>query len=106
MHDESPPGKFPLGRMELEVGPDQIVRQPGQSNFAGSALRPVEGVFRAAEMLDVPWQEAWTRLSETPAKLMGLRNELAVGQPATFCELKFSAAQPLPELRVCVNGAW
>ena len=102
----APPGKYPLGRMELEVGPDQIVRQPGQSNFAGSALRPVEGVFRAAEMLDVPWQEAWRRLSETPAKLMGLRNELAVGQPATFCELKFSAAQPLPELRVCVNGAW
>ena len=102
----SPPGKYRLARMELEVGPDQIVRQPGQSNFAGSALRPVEGVFRAAEMLDAPWQESWTRLSETPAKAMGLRNELAVGQPATFCELKFSSARPLPELRTCVNGAW
>lgn len=102
----APPGKYQLARMELEVGPDQIVRQPGQSNFAGSALRPVEGVFRAAEMLGCPWQEAWARLSETPAKAMGLKHELTVGQPANFCEIKFNPGHPLPELRTCVNGGW
>jgi dihydroorotase-like cyclic amidohydrolase len=38
-------------------------------------------------MLRCPWQETWRRFSETPAKLLGLRNELAVGQPADFCAL-------------------
>ena len=93
----APPGTFHLGRMELEVGLDQIVRQPGQSNFAGSALQPVAGVFRAAEMLDCPWQETWARLSETPAKAMGLRIELAAGQPATFCELNLTPGRPTDE---------
>ena len=35
-----PPGRYTLGRLEIEVGPDQVVRHPGQTNFAGSALRP------------------------------------------------------------------
>src|SRR5204863_2163181 len=45
----APPGKYRLGKMELQVGADQIVRQPGKQLFAGSALRPIDGVFRAAE---------------------------------------------------------
>ena len=83
-----PPGRYKLGSMELEVGPDQIVRQPGKSLFAGSALRPIDGIFRAAQMLGCPWQDVWARFSQAPAALMGLRNELAVGQPADFCVLK------------------
>ena len=67
------------------VGPDQIVRQPGRTNFAGSALRPVDGVFRAARMLNGRWQESWTRLSETPARLMNRPVGLSLGAPADFC---------------------
>ncbi len=81
------PGKFKLGAMELEVGEDQIVRQPGKTNFAGSALSPIDGVFRAAEMLGVPWQETWKRMAEAPAHFMGLKNEIAAKQPANFCLL-------------------
>jgi N-acetylglucosamine-6-phosphate deacetylase len=81
------PGHYSLGKMRLEVGPDQIVRQPGQRLFAGSALRPIDGVLRAAQMLGCPWQEAWRRFSEIPAKLMGLRNELAENQRG-FCLVK------------------
>jgi N-acetylglucosamine-6-phosphate deacetylase len=88
------PGKFKLGAMELEVGKDQIVRQPGKTNFAGSALSPVDGVFRATEMLGVPWQETWKRASEAPAKFMGLRNEIAEGQLANFCLIDVSSAPP------------
>jgi len=73
------PGRYRLGALELEVGEDQIVRQPGKTNFAGSALKPIEGVFRAAEMLNCPWQECWRRFSEAPAKLIGFQNELKVG---------------------------
>ncbi|MBT7026205.1 MAG: N-acetylglucosamine-6-phosphate deacetylase, partial [Verrucomicrobia bacterium] len=51
------PGTYRLGQLELEVGPEQIVRLPGTPNLAGSALTPIEGVRRAAEMLDCDWQD-------------------------------------------------
>ena len=95
----APPGRYTIGKLIVEVGADQIVRQPGKSNFAGSALRPVDGVFRAAEMLHGPWQEAWARFSTLPAKLIGLRHELAVGQPATFCLLKIAGNGELLDLQ-------
>jgi N-acetylglucosamine-6-phosphate deacetylase len=78
------PGRYRLGPVEVEVGADQIVRQPGQTNFAGSALTPVEGVFRAAKMLNRPWQECWQRFSEAPARFIGFKNELRVGTKS-FC---------------------
>jgi N-acetylglucosamine-6-phosphate deacetylase len=83
-----PPGRYRLGKMELEVGADQVVRQPGKSLFAGSALRPIDGVFRAARMLDCAWQKVWGRFSSSPARLMGLENELGVGGAADFCLLR------------------
>src|SRR5207248_1043957 len=93
-------GHYKLGKMELEVGPDQIVRQPGKALFAGSALRPVEGVFREAQMLGCPWQETWARFSQAPAKLLGLSNELAVGQPADLRLLKVAPENRLLDLHV------
>lgn len=80
-------GKYRFGELELEVGADQIVRQPGQSNFAGSALRPIDAVFRAAKMLNQPWQECWRRLSEVPAQFVGFQNELSVGAKS-FCVIE------------------
>ena len=100
----APPGRYKMGKKEVDVGPDQVVRPPGQPLFAGSALRPVEGVFRAAQMLNCPWPETWARLSETPAKFMGLQNELAVQQPATFCVLKVAEQNELEDLQAYVNG--
>jgi N-acetylglucosamine-6-phosphate deacetylase len=85
-----PPGRYRLGRLELEVGADQIVRQPGGTNFAGSALRPIDGVRRAAEMLGTSWREPWRSFSEIPAKFMGLGSGLVVGQPAEICVIKAS----------------
>lgn len=97
----APPGRYHMGRLEVEVGADQIVRQPGRTNFAGSAARPIEAVFRAAAMLQCAWQDVWARLSATPARFMGMRNELAVGQPAEFCLLKVSAENHLEAFAVC-----
>jgi N-acetylglucosamine-6-phosphate deacetylase len=44
-------GEFTLGRLRLRVGEDGIVRLPGSSHFAGSALRPSQLRERAAAML-------------------------------------------------------
>ncbi len=98
------PGRYMLGELELEVGSDQIVRQPGQSNFAGSALRPIDGIFRAAAMLDVSWREVWRRMSEVPARFMGLGDELAVGRSANFCVLTEKAGGGLADLRFFERG--
>lgn len=98
------PGRYPLGKLTLEVGPDQIVRQPGRPNFAGSALRPIEGVFRAAKMLGCSWQKVWPRLSEIPAKLMELPAGLRVGAPADLCLMQIAEGNEQKKLRVIVNG--
>jgi N-acetylglucosamine-6-phosphate deacetylase len=100
----APPGKYKLGALELEVGPDQIVRQPGKTNFAGSALKPIVGVFRAAYMLQQPWQEAWKRFSEIPARMMNLPHGLEKGKPANFCLLKFAGENQLAEFRTFSQG--
>lgn len=100
----APPGRYTIGKLEVEVGTDQIVRQPGKTNFAGSALRPVDGVIRAAEMLQCPWPEVWRRFSEIPAKLLGLRRELAVGDRATFCVVRESEAPARLHVQTIWNG--
>jgi N-acetylglucosamine-6-phosphate deacetylase len=81
----APPGRYPLGGLELEVGADRVVRFPGSSNFAGSALRPDEGVQLAARMLGCGWQKVWKQFSEVPASLMNLPSGLAVGAAADLC---------------------
>lgn len=97
----APPGTYPLAHMQLEVGEDQIVRQPGKTNFAGSALRPIDGILRAARMLNKPWQSVWPYFTEAPAKLMGLRSSgLEIGDPADFCLLQFRGDGSLESCRV------
>ncbi len=98
------PGKFSIGKLSVEVGADQIVRQPGKTNFAGSALRPIDGVMRAAQTLGCPWQKVWRRSSETPAKLIGLRSELRVGADANFCLLTLDASGGLVGLKTFERG--
>ncbi len=96
----APPGRHTLGALEVEVGVDQIVRQPGKINFAGSALRPIDGIFRAAEMLGCPWQEVWNRFSTAPAKLMGLKTGLEIGKPANICRFEIGPDRGLVELNM------
>ncbi len=88
----APPGPYPLGPMIVHVGPDGIVRQPGRSNFAGSALRPIDGVHRAARMLNTDWQNLWDGFSTRPRRFLGLPHGLEPGQPADFCLLQPSRA--------------
>ena len=81
------PGIFPLANMQVEVGADGIVRQPGKANYAGSSLAPLEGVRRAAEILRRTPQSVWDFFSTQPAKFIGLPPALVAGAPADFCLL-------------------
>jgi N-acetylglucosamine-6-phosphate deacetylase len=100
----APPGRYALGPRQLEVGVDQVVRLPGQPYFAGSALRPVDGVWRAASMAEEPWQAAWRRFSQLPAEWLGLPCGLGVGKRADFCLIPVSESKPPGRLRVFVGG--
>lgn len=92
----APPGRYTIGKLELEVGGDGIVRQPGKSNFAGSALRPIEGIKRATEMLGRTWQEVWDAYSVQPARWAGLPAGIEPGVPASFCVLEVAHGQIRP----------
>jgi N-acetylglucosamine-6-phosphate deacetylase len=100
----SPPGKYTLGKVEVETGSDQVVRLPGTPYFAGSALRPIEAVQRAAHMLQIPWSLAWKRASVTAAAFAGVRNDLQPGLPANFCLVR-TTPEGVPQVeRTYFNG--
>jgi len=84
------PGEYTVGHNKLHVGDDQIVRVPGQSNFAGSALRPLQGVERASEMLSRTWRDVWDIGSINPATLIGLSAGLSIGDVADICVVRGS----------------
>jgi N-acetylglucosamine-6-phosphate deacetylase len=100
----APPGLYTVGPHRVQVGADRVVRQPGRSNYAGSALTPIEGIRRAATMLSRSWPEAWALLSTNPARFMGWQRSLTVGTPANLVLLKGSASASPDVERVYVEG--
>jgi len=49
----APPGRYRIAHHVLEVREDRVVRSPGTSSFAGSALAPDEGVRNVSRWLDL-----------------------------------------------------
>lgn len=94
------PGRYALAGQILEVGVDQVVRQPGQPNFAGSALSPLDGISRAMDMTGESWRSIWSRYSVVPAQFMGLDLELKLGAPLRFCQVNVSNEGELEEIVV------
>jgi len=87
----APPGRHPLGRLWVEVGPDRVVRLPGTAYFAGSSLRPIEAIHRAAAMLGCSWVEAWKGISRRAARFAGFDTALQPGSNHPVCLIKISA---------------
>jgi len=100
----SPPGRYRFGGLEVDVGADQIVRQPGKSNFAGSALTPIQGVIRAAEMLGCSWRDVWDCFSTVPRHLMQLDSTMDAGGDANFCILETNPSGEIFKGTVYVRG--
>jgi N-acetylglucosamine-6-phosphate deacetylase len=67
------PGRYRIGRLEIEVGGDGVVREPGQRNFAGSSLTMDRAAENAASWL------GW-RMAEVEAAC-GERVRAALGLP-------------------------
>lgn len=54
----APPGRYRLGRLEVEVGADRVVREPGKASFAGSALTMDQAARNVETFLGWPAAEA------------------------------------------------
>jgi N-acetylglucosamine-6-phosphate deacetylase len=102
---DAPPGRHTIGELDVEVGADRIVRQPGRNNYAGSALRPLDGVVRAAQMLGCGWCDIWDGFSVRPAEFAGVNHELTVGDPADFCFVQTDNIACILSLRTFVQGS-
>lgn len=66
------PGRYPIGRLTIEVGTDGVARQPGGTGFAGSTLTPDEGVQRCIRYLGMPAAEAARLWSDAAAAAFGV----------------------------------
>jgi N-acetylglucosamine-6-phosphate deacetylase len=100
----APPGEYTIGDVKLAVGEDQIVRQPGRTNFAGSALRPMDAIRRASEMLSCSWRDVWDHYSTVPAHLMGLDCRVRANCTANLCVLETNAAGSIIGGQTFVDG--
>ncbi len=75
----APPGRYHLGDLEVEVGDDRVVRQPGKTNFAGSALTLDDAVANAMEWAGLSLADAVDMASLHPAHLFKLSAEPPCG---------------------------
>lgn len=77
-------GIYSLGEVLVEVCTDGSARLPGSRRLAGSTLTPLQGVVGAERMAGIYLEDAWEAFSTRPASLLGLKHELAAGNPADF----------------------
>ncbi|HWA85471.1 MAG TPA: amidohydrolase family protein [Opitutus sp.] len=68
----SPPGRYTIGGLEIDIGADRIARQPGSDGFAGSTLTPDDGVRRIVDYLGLSPAEAVRLWSVAPAEAFGV----------------------------------
>lgn len=68
----APPGRYKIGRLEIEVEADGIARNPGGGGFAGSTLTPDEGVRRCASYLGISLHESEGLWSTAAATAFGI----------------------------------
>ncbi len=118
----APPGRYTLGKLVLDVGPDRIVRQPGETNFAGSSLTPIEGVRRAFRMLHGEgiasigrvdnWgrrerellASIWRRYSVVPGTWVRHQGGRGSGAVPSYCLFRLDPETVVRDLRVFADG--
>ncbi|MBL9215584.1 MAG: N-acetylglucosamine-6-phosphate deacetylase [Opitutaceae bacterium] len=71
----APPGRFHIGRLEVEVGADGVVREPGKENFAGSSLTMDAAFANVRRFLGWPAAEALAACSSRVLAALGLEEK-------------------------------
>ena len=85
----SPPGRYSMGDLELEAGPDGVLRLPGTPYLAGSTLTMDRAVMNCARAAGIDPATVLDMATLNPAKLFpGNGGLLAAGQPGDVIRLK------------------
>ncbi len=66
------PGKYNLSGLQLEVGDDCIVREPGKPNFAGSATTMKQSQSNLMKYLGLNEEQCKSLTNENPMKAIGI----------------------------------
>jgi N-acetylglucosamine-6-phosphate deacetylase len=82
------PGRYTIGTVTTEVGRDRIVRLPGSSVFAGSAITMDRAVPLAAKMANIPLWKAWDAASLTPLKLLAQSGKPRIDSGTLFAQIQ------------------
>lgn len=64
-------GEYTISNIKLEVGNDRIVREPGKSNFAGSAIDMRSSFVNLTDQLGLSVEDAGKLTNSNPWKLFG-----------------------------------
>ena len=73
------PGRYRVGKLDIEVGADGIARNPGGGGFAGSTLTPDEGVRRCVEFIGLSPEQSLELWSAAPAAAFGISRPAVAG---------------------------
>jgi N-acetylglucosamine-6-phosphate deacetylase len=65
-------GRFRIGRFDVDVGADGVVREPGKPNFAGSSLTMDKGIENICRFLGWTETEAREACSSSVAESLGM----------------------------------
>lgn len=101
----TPPGRYRLGELDIELTPDARVLLAGTSRLAGSALRMDHAVSNLMRIASVPLAGAIRAATTNPARLIhleGRTNGLAPGDRADF--VLFRNASPIAIEAVYLDG--
>ncbi len=68
----APNGRYTIGGVEVEVGDDRVVHQPGLTTFAGSSLALGQGVVDFSRWTGFPLDQSWALASTAVADLFNI----------------------------------
>ncbi len=100
----APPGVYNLGDIEITVDDNGVIWNPTKTGYAGSSLRPFDGILKAMKMLNCNWQNLWERYSELPAEFLGIKHGIYKNCMADFLIIKTSKSNIPEPVEIVVSG--
>jgi len=101
---DAPPGNYRLGELEVTVEKDGAIWNSSKTGYAGSSLRPIDGILRSMKMLNCDWQRIWKNYSDIPASLFNINTDLLPGSDADFIILEAGNNGELKPVKSVVSG--
>ncbi len=77
-----------------------MVRMPGTQQFAGSALRPMDAILRAAVMWGISPVDVWPHYSVIPGRWLGVETAIKSGSTEDYCLIECGRTVDIGEVEM------